>query len=273
MHNAKAALLQSPGQSLVSSYRVEAGADLPYGVRVGCKGIAFMEFFGDHRFEGRDLGCQRGGRLVFDRLDFTLASGGVLILKGPNGSGKSSLLRTMATLVRPARGALLWGGVPVMDDPQAHAGNLHYVGHADAAKPAMMAEELLTFWSGMRGGSGVSVAAALEHFGIGHRADFPARYLSSGQKRRLALARLLVSEAPLWILDEPTVGLDVDGVSALEAAIATHRTRGGMIIAATHIRFEAGDGVSELDLRAFEPSAADLDAAYGALGAAFGDAS
>ena len=253
----------------MASYRVEADGGLAYGVLHVCEGIAFMEFFGDHRFEGRGLGCQRGGRLVFDRLDFTLASGGVLILKGPNGSGKSSLLRTMATLVRPARGALLWDGAPVMDDPQAHAGNLHYVGHADAAKPAMTAEELLTFWSGMRGGSGVSVAAALEHFGIGHRADFPARYLSSGQKRRLALARLLVSEAPLWILDEPTVGLDVDGVSALEAAIATHRTRGGMIVAATHIRFEAGDGVSELDHRAFEPSAADLDAAYGALGAAF----
>lgn len=257
----------------MSSYRVEAGADLPYGIRVGCKGIAFMEFFGDHRFEGRGLGCQRGGRLVFDRLDFSLTSGGVLILKGPNGSGKSSLLRTMATLVRPARGALLWDGAPVMGDAQAHAGNLHYVGHADAAKPAMTAEELLRFWSGMRGANGISVSAALERFGIGHRADFPARYLSSGQKRRLALARLLVSEAPLWILDEPTVGLDVDGVTALEAAIATHRNRGGMIVAATHIRFEAGESVSELDLAEFAPTATDLAEAYNALGAAFEDAS
>lgn len=226
-----------------------------------------MEVFGDHRFEGRGLGCQRGGRLVFDRLDFTLASGGVLILKGPNGSGKSSLLRTMATLVRPARGDLLWDGVPVTDDPQSHAGMLHYVGHADATKPAMTAEELLTFWSGMRGANGISVAEALERFGIGHRADFPARYLSSGQKRRLALARLLVSEAPLWILDEPTVGLDVDGVAALEEAIAGHRARGGMIVAATHIRFETGDRVAELELSNFAPSAGDLAAAYGALGA------
>ena len=112
----------------------------------------------------------------------------------------------------------------------------------------MTAEELLTFWSRMRGATGISVTAALERFGIGHRADFPARYLSSGQKRRLALARLLVSEAALWILDEPTVGLDVDGVAALEATIASHRSRGGMIVAATHIRFETGDQVAELDL-------------------------
>lgn len=251
----------------MSSYRVEADDDLPYGVRVRCEGVAFMEVFGNHRFEGRGLGCQRGGRLVFDRLDFTLASGGVLILKGPNGSGKSSLLRTMATLVRPARGDLIWDGAPVSDDPQSHAGRLHYVGHADAAKPAMTAEELLTFWSGMRGANGISVAAALERFGIGHRADFPARYLSSGQKRRLALSRLLVSEAPLWILDEPTVGLDVDGVTALEEAIAAHRSRGGMIVAATHIRFEAGESVSELDLSEFAPSAVDLAEAYIALGA------
>ncbi len=237
-----------------------------------------MEVFGDHRFEGNGLGCQRGGRLVFDRLDFTLASGGVLILKGPNGSGKSSLLRTMATLVRPARGELRWDGAPVTDDPQAHAGNLHYVGHADAAKPAMTAEELLTFWSRMCGASGISVSAALERFGIGHRSDFPARYLSSGQKRRLALARLLVSEAPLWILDEPTVGLDVNGVAALEEAIAAHRKRGGMIVAATHIQFETGDHVAELELSDFAPSAGNLAEAYGALGAelpdeAFRDAS
>ncbi|WP_193183484.1 heme ABC exporter ATP-binding protein CcmA [Nisaea sediminum] len=220
-----------------------------------------METFGDHRFEGEALRCRRGGRLVFDRLDFSLASGGALILRGLNGSGKSSLLRVMATLVRPEAGAMFWDDAPVRDDPAGHAARLHYVGHADAAKPAMTAEELLTFWREMRGGTGRSVGEALERFGISHRADFPARYLSSGQKRRLALARLLVSEAPLWILDEPTVGLDADGVEALEQAIATHRARGGMIVAATHIRFETGDGVAELDLSAFAPGPVDLDAA------------
>lgn len=227
-----------------------------------------MENFGDHRFGGEALRCRRGGRLVFDRLDFELASGGVLILRGPNGSGKSSLLRVMASLVRPEAGSMLWDGASVRDDPVGHAARLHYVGHADAAKPAMTAEELLTFWRELRGGTGCSVGEALERFGISHRTDFPARYLSSGQKRRLALARLLVSEAPLWILDEPTVGLDADGVGALEQAIAAHRARGGMIVAATHIRFETGDGVAELDLSSFAPGPVDLDAAGDLLGVA-----
>ncbi|UUX51451.1 heme ABC exporter ATP-binding protein CcmA [Nisaea acidiphila] len=227
-----------------------------------------MEYFGDHRFEGAGLRCRRGGRLVFDRLDFALGAGGVLILKGPNGSGKSSLLRVMASLVRAEAGGMTWDGATVADDPAAHAARLHYVGHADAAKPAMSAEELLTFWREMRGGTGIGVGAALERFGISHRADFPARYLSSGQKRRLALSRLLVSEAPLWILDEPTVGLDANGVAALEEVIAEHRARGGMVVAATHIRFETGDGVTELDLSAFAPGPAELDAADALLGAA-----
>jgi len=228
-----------------------------------------METFGDHRFEGVALRCRRGGRMVFDRLDFALAAGGALILRGPNGSGKSSLLRVMASLVRPEAGQMNWDGTSVREDPAGHAARLHYVGHADAAKPAMTAEELLTFWREMRGGMGLSVGEALERFGIAHRADFPARYLSSGQKRRLALARLLVSEAPLWILDEPTVGLDADGVAALEQAIAEHRARGGMVVAATHIRFETGSGVSELDLSAFAPGQAELDAAGALLGVGF----
>lgn len=227
-----------------------------------------MDVFGDHRFGGEGLRCRRGGRLVFDGLEFELASGGVLILKGPNGSGKSSLLRIMASLIPLERGSMLWDGAPVADDPPAHAARLHYVGHADAAKLAMTAEELLGFWREMRGGDGVAVEAALDAFGIVHRADFPARYLSSGQKRRLALARLLVSEAALWILDEPTVGLDVDGVAALEAAIAAHRARGGMVVAATHIGFETGAGVSELDLSAFTPGAAQIAADSALLGAA-----
>ncbi|WP_420403641.1 heme ABC exporter ATP-binding protein CcmA [Nisaea sp.] len=227
-----------------------------------------METFDDHRFEGSALRCRRGGRLVFDRLDFTLAAGGALILRGPNGSGKSSLLRVMASLVRTEAGSMTWDGASVHDDPAGHIGRLHYVGHADAAKPAMSAEELLTFWRELRGGTGLSVGAALDRFGIAHRADFPARYLSSGQKRRLALARLLVGEAPLWILDEPTVGLDSDGVAALEQAISAHRARGGMVVAATHIRFETGDGVAELDLSAFAPVPADPDAAGDLFGTA-----
>jgi heme exporter protein A len=246
-------------------YRVGAEVGLAYSFPHTGEGTAFMEVFGDCLLEGRRLGCQRGGRLIFDHLDFTLASGGMLILKGPNGSGKSSLLRTIAMLLRPARGSLLWDGTPVTDDPQAHSANLHYVGHSDAVTPAMTAEELLTFWSRMRGATGISVTAALERFGIGHRADFPVRYLSSGQKRRLALARLLVSEAALWILDEPTVGLDVDGVAALEAAIAGHRSRGGMTVAATHIRFETGDQVAELDLSDFALSTDDIVEANSAL--------
>lgn len=204
-------------------------------------------------FQGENLGCLRGGRVVFARLEFALPAGGALVLSGPNGSGKSSLLRLMAGLTPAAAGRLSWNGGAVADDPAAHRRRLHYVGHLDAIKPALSARETLIVAAGLRGGRGDLGAAAegaLAAMGLARLADVPTRYFSAGQRRRLALARLFASPAPLWLLDEPRTALDADAVAGLDQAIAGHRSGGGMVIAALHGGAHP-EGAAVLDLAAF----------------------
>jgi heme exporter protein A len=186
-------------------------------------------------FAGRDLICVRGERMVFRGLSFALDAGAALVLTGPNGSGKSSLLRVMAGLLPPHSGTLAWHGTSIGEDMAEHRARLHYVGHQDAVKPVLTAAETLAFWAGLRGGAGASVSQALDRFRLGALAETPGRFLSAGQRRRLALARLVASPAPLWLLDEPTTGLDAESVGDLEAALAEHRAGGGIVVAATHI--------------------------------------
>ena len=185
-------------------------------------------------FEGRGLACRRGERLVFERLDFELAPGGALLLTGPNGSGKSSLLRLMAGLTPPLLGALAWDGAATAEDPAAHRARLHLVGHQDALKPVLTVAEALAFSAALRDASPELVRPALQRFHLAELADLPCRVLSAGQRRRLALARLLASPAPLWLLDEPTSGLDDASMADLLAVIAEHRSQGGMMAIATH---------------------------------------
>jgi heme exporter protein A len=216
-------------------------------------------------FEGRDLTCVRGERQVFAGLGFTVPQGGALILHGPNGSGKSSLLRLMAGLLNPAEGSLVWDARPVSDDPEAHRARLHYLGHLDAVKPVLSAAENLDFWAsaqggdpgdgqmgGQMGGQGAGVAAALERIGLTGLCDVPARMLSAGQRRRLALARLFLARRGLWLLDEPTVGLDEDSIGRLQAGLADHRREGGRVVVATHTAIDL-PGAERLDLTAFQP--------------------
>ena len=190
-------------------------------------------------FAGRGLACRRGERLVFGGLSFTLPRGGTLLLTGPNGSGKSSLLRLMAGLSRPEAGSLFWDGIPLEEDPAAHRARLHFIGHEDAVKPALAVGETLGFWAGMHGSA--TVAAALAHFRLESLADWPCRHLSAGQRRRLALARLLASPAPLWLLDEPNTGLDTEAQRDLLAAIAAHRRDGGRVAISTHAELPIAD--------------------------------
>lgn len=211
-------------------------------------------------FSGQDLSCVRGERLVFAGLSFRLGSGGLLLLRGPNGSGKSSLLRLAAGLARPSTGVISWNGDDIASDRALHRARLVYVGHADAVKPALTAAENLAFWAGLRGGG--DVAGGLRRLGLGALAQVPARYLSSGEKRRLALAPLAASPADLWLLDEPAVGLDAASVALLESLIAEHRKAGGMVALSTHTEMALG-GAETLDLAAFavaraapEPAAA-----------------
>ncbi len=200
----------------------------------------------------QDLACQRGGRLVFRGLNFGLEEGGALLLTGPNGSGKTSLLRMLAGLTPPEAGQILRRGAPISLDPGAHRAGIHFIGHQDALKPALTARTNLDFWVEMRGGTAGRAHAALKTFRLGERADWPCRYLSAGEKRRLALARLLAVPASLWLLDEPATGLDARALDDLFAAIEAHRRRGGCVVASTHVKLRIARA-ARLSLADFAP--------------------
>lgn len=188
-------------------------------------------------FSGENLACERGERLVFRDLTFRLADGGALVLIGPNGSGKSSLLRLMAGLSSALSGRIVWDGEDVATDREAHGARLQFLGHGDAVKPVLTVAENLRLWSDLRQPPAQSARhrrQALEAFGLGRLADVPGRYLSAGQRRRLALARLLAAPSRLWLLDEPRTALDRDAADALDAAIVRHREQGGMVVVALH---------------------------------------
>jgi heme exporter protein A len=184
------------------------------------------------------LAAFRGERLVFSEVDFAVHAGEVLLLTGPNGSGKSTLLRLLAGLLRPAAGMLTWGGANVFADLPAHAGRVAYVGHQDAVKPGLTAAENLRFAARLNGGV---VQDALDAVGLEELGDLPARMLSAGQRRRLALARFVLSRAPLWLLDEPTLGLDAASVDRFGVMLDAHRAGGGMAVAATHLPLPANE--------------------------------
>jgi heme exporter protein A len=184
------------------------------------------------------LAAFRGERLVFRDLDFAVAAGGALLLTGPNGAGKSTLLRLLAGLLRPAAGMLTWDGEDALADLPAHAARVAYVGHQDAVKPGLTAAENLHFAARL---SGADVGEALAAVGLEGLADLPARMLSAGQKRRLALARLVLSRARLWLLDEPTLGLDAASVERLGGMLGAHRGGGGLVVAATHLALPVAD--------------------------------
>jgi heme exporter protein A len=194
----------------------------------------------------------RGGRQVFAGLSFALAPGDVLVLRGPNGSGKSSLLRLLAGFLPPAAGQIAWAGERVALDPAAHRARLHYVGHADAVKGPLTARENLAFAAALSGAPASAAAAGLDGFDLVPLAEVPARYLSAGQKRRLALARLLAVRRPLWLLDEPGVGLDAASRERLEGALALHRAGAGIAVLATHGDVAVEDALT-LDLGVPEP--------------------
>lgn len=195
--------------------------------------------------QARDLAAFRGERLVFEGISFQIAPGGALLLMGPNGAGKSTLLRLVAGLLAPGAGTLLWAGVPALVDRAAWAEQIVYLGHQDAVKMALSVEENLRFFARH---ADRPISAALGALDLARLAPLPARFLSAGQRRRLALARLLLSAAPLWLLDEPTNGLDAAAIERLGAMLATHRDKGGMVIAATHLPLPLA-GAAELALR------------------------
>jgi heme exporter protein A len=208
-----------------------------------------------------DLSCRRGERLVFAGLSLRLPAGGAVVLTGSNGSGKTSLLRIVAGLLAPAAGRLAWGEKPISGDLAAHRASLHYIGHRDAIKSALTPRETLSFWVALRGFSGSRSAPpidrALVTLALDRTADWPSRWLSAGQRRRLALARLLAAPAPLWLLDEPMSTLDDDGRARLERMMVEHRAEGGRVLISTHVPFALA-GAQTLVLDAFSPGRGDF---------------
>ena len=188
----------------------------------------------------------RGERLVLDDVTLCCGAGGAVLLTGPNGAGKSTLLRTLAGLRAPDAGRLLWNDVPVAEDGLAHARRTAYLGHQDALKPGLTLGENLRLACITGGGE---LDDALRALALGTLRELPARLLSAGQKRRAALARVLLLRATLWLLDEPSLGLDRGAVALLGALLARHRAAGGMVIATTHVPLPLPDA-TELALGA-----------------------
>ena len=182
--------------------------------------------------EATGLAVLRGDRLVLSGLDLRLGGGEALLLVGANGTGKSTLLRALAGLCPIDAGRLCWNGTDVLADPAAHAGRIAFLGHADALKPGLTVRENLRLACVLGRGS---IAASLELFGLEALDRLPARLLSAGQRRRAALARVHLAGAPLWLLDEPSLGLDDAALDRLALALAAHRASGGMVVATTHV--------------------------------------
>ena len=187
-----------------------------------------------------DLAAARGGRLVFERVTFSVKPGEALALRGPNGSGKTTLLRVIAGLFAPCAGRV-----------EGAEERTAYAGHADGIKAALSVAENLTFWASVFGGKR-RVGEAMEAFALTDLADRRASDLSAGQKRRLGLARLLVTGRPVWALDEPTVSLDAASVALFAAAVQAHLESGGIAIMATHIALGL-PAAREFDLSAYTP--------------------
>lgn len=198
----------------------------------------------------RNLSVGRGGLTVLSGVSFDLAAGEAAVLRGPNGSGKTTLLRTVAGLQPAYAGAV-----------EALADSIAYAGHADGLKGTLSVTENLNFWSGLHGGGDIGVA--LEAFNLTSLATRRAQALSAGQKRRLGLARLMVTKRPVWVLDEPTVSLDAASVQLFADAVAAHLSGGGAALMATHI--DLGLAAREIDVTAFratEQQSAAFDEAF-----------
>lgn len=185
--------------------------------------------------EARSLGCVRGTRLLFEDISFQIRPGEICQVRGNNGAGKTSLLRILCGLSLPEHGEVLWDGAPINQDRAGYHAQLAYVGHAPGLKLDLTARENLLFALSLQAvQEHVDIDEVLERVGLDASANLLCRHLSAGQLRRVAIARLHLARALLWILDEPCSAIDSQGVSNIETLLGTHLDAGGMVIFTSH---------------------------------------
>lgn len=205
--------------------------------------------YGEDMLSAHSLHCRRGGRTVLKNMSFTVNPGQVLELRGANGSGKTSLLRVLAGLAPLASGQLSWGAQSLKPGDAGHAARMAYLGHQNGLSTELSATENLRFIQQL--GGGIEITTALQAWDLLPAAEQPVRYLSQGQRRRLALARVWLGQRALWLLDEPCAALDSAGVAMFDTHLSQHLADGGMAVIATH---------RALDVPAATLQRVDLDA-------------
>lgn len=217
---------------------------------LSCDGVA-----GGPALRASDLAFLRAGRPVFSGIDLALGAGGLVQVMGPNGSGKSTLLRVLCGLLPPAEGTVSWHGEPVRAGDPAYLQSLSYLGHADGIDTDLSATENLCFAARLAGlhPSSEDVRAALARLGMERAMQVPVRTLSQGQRRRVALARLVMARRPLWLLDEPLTSIDDQSANRFHDLLDAHLGNGGMAVIATHRLLPGGGDVLELGATAPAP--------------------
>lgn len=208
-------------------------------------GIGMEPYAQQIGFEADNAGCDRAGAAIVRGVSFKLAPGEALQLFGPNGSGKSSLLSMFAGLIRPVEGALIWrSGEQQSDAPFENS--VFFLGHEASVKSSLTAEENLFFWAATYGAARARVDEALNAVEAASFAKLRAGRLSAGQRRRVDLARAILADRPVWLLDEPAAAVDRDGVEIIRNLTARHRARGGVAVIATHD--DLGSGYHRVEL-------------------------
>ena len=184
--------------------------------------------------EGSGLSCVRDDRVLFEDLDFQLSAGQVLLIEGPNGCGKTSLLRILCGIRREDSGEVMWQHNLIAILGSRYREHLSYIGHHNGVKDLLTVEENLEVAQAMGSANQTTLEQALSKVGLLDFSDVMAQSLSAGQRRRLALARLLVTDASLWVLDEPFTALDKDGIKMFESLIDNFTLNGGMVVMTSH---------------------------------------
>ncbi|WP_207062455.1 cytochrome c biogenesis heme-transporting ATPase CcmA [Motiliproteus sp. SC1-56] len=207
--------------------------------------------------EAKDLFCERDERVLFEGLSFAIAPGEIVQVEGPNGSGKTTLLRLLSGLSCAWEGDLFWRGEPIASVRDDFFNSLLYFGHQAGIKAVLTPEENLRWYSALHPLTDPDgISDALYEVGLYGYEDVPCHSLSAGQNRRVSLARLYLSQAPLWILDEPFTAIDKRGVAKQEALIASHAERGGTVILTTHHELGIDERVRKITLGALAEEAA-----------------